>query len=307
MRGTYWKYGVLGFCIAVLCAGHFVSSYCLPSVYNPFIPTSDTHTPASVLVRICSLPLRICLSLILVQYFSKKRYWLSYSGAETPFATGWVLLAIYYCLDMTLAYPFFQNGIGYGLLASMAAGWIAMVYVSKLRPMAFAISFAGLCFFVLTAQQQTSSNNAFTLFGLQGLAIGLALTIKDESRKARCFDFVVITPALGYIAPVAEKLMLNPVGWLSGQSLIGYGAIYGYTLPQGIAIMGSIGLLLFQLSMALVLIKPKVAFGLYPPAVLFHLVSGMVLGFGTALNPWILSLWGAVALLLATNRAKSTF
>jgi hypothetical protein len=83
-----------------------------------------------------------------------------------------------------------------------------------------------------------------------------------------------------------------------------YGQIYGYELSNLEALLLSLGLVGFQLSSFFILLHPRIGLIIYPLAILFHLLAGVLLGFSPALNPWITTLLISITLLFQNKSSN---
>jgi len=215
----------------------------------------------------------------------------------------WVLITQYYTLDLVLSVNEVYSS---KLLSFVILSWV-LFCISFFRTNLFKLSIiATLLLFIYTvniAQNATTDNNAFSTYALIGLAL-IAAEFWPAS-LSKCAQFIILIPSLGYLVPFTEKMMLNPIGWLSGSSLWAYSQLAGFDLQLGLATALSLVLIAFQGIMILVLRRPKHAFWLYPAAILFHQVSGSVLGFATGLNPWITSLLFAISVLLLASEGQT--
>lgn len=247
------------------------------------------HTSASVWVRIGSIPLRLALLVFLSGYLYQFRPGYAFTAStHTVLLQLWTICCGYYVADLVLftaALPMLQSVLA---LAFVTICLLVTILVPDKVYLPALLLIAGLTALVLYAQQQSGENNAFTLFGLQGLAF-IAACIRPAWTQRLVLGFVLI-PSFGYLFPVAEKLMLNPIGWLSGTTFQAFADILGYPLSYPTSLLGSWLLLIFQSAFLLVLTRPERAFWLYPVAIIFHLTAGLTLGFGAVLNPWIVSL-----------------
>lgn len=285
-KGMGW---MLGIAIVILSVFHISAR--LIEFDAPLWASLDTtsHTPASLWIRIGSVPLRFALVILLARYLYRFRPAFTFTAStQTVLLQLWTVCCGYYVADLVLftaALPMLQSVLA---LAFVTICLLVTILVPDKVYLPALLLMAGLTALVLYAQQQSGENNAFTLFGLQGLAL-IAASIRPIWRQ-RLLLGIVLIPALGYLFPIAEKLMLNPIGWLSGTTFQAFADILGYHLSYPISLAGSWLLLLFQSAFLLVLTRPDRATWLYPVAILFHLTAGLTLGFGAVLNPWIISL-----------------
>lgn len=257
---------------------------------------STSHTAASVWVRIGSIPLRLVLLAVLAQYLFRFHPYFHWARATSEaLLQAWAACCSYYVADLLLSTaPLTPALTGLSLLL-VAGCLVCALLLPKAAYVAASALLIGLTALVHHAQHISGENNAFTLFGLHGIALILAGIRPTWSQ--RLLLGIILIPAFGYLFPVAEKLMLNPLGWLDGTTFQAFAAILGYSLSYPISLAGSWLLLLFQASFLLVLIRPQRSAYLYPAAILFHLTAGLTLGFGAVLNPWIVSLalsWAAL-------------
>lgn len=292
-KGMGW---ILGIAVLILAVFHISAR--MIEFEAPYWAWLDStpHTPASLWVRVGSIPLRFALVILLARYLYRFRPGYAFTAStQTVLLQLWTVCCGYYVADLVLStagIPFFLTALALVLTAILLL--LAILAPDKAYLPA-SLLMAGLTALVLNAQQQSGQNNAFTLFGLQGLAL-IAASIRPIWSQ-RLLLGIILIPALGYLFPVAEKLMLNPIGWLSGTTFQAFADILGYHLSYPISLAGSWLLLLFQGAFLLVHARPGRAAWLYPVAILFHLTAGLTLGFGAVLNPWIVSLglsWAAL-------------
>lgn len=293
--GVGWRWA-LGLSLLVLVGFHLSASQIDFTAASWAWLDRTSHTPTSIWIRIGSLPLR--LTLLGVLAVSLYRFRPAYAF---PVSLPGVLLQIwtascgYYIADLLLSTAAVSHFLTVTALCLTAACMLLALLLPDKGYLPASALMAALIALVHVAQQQSGENNAFTLFGLQGLAL-IAAT-RRPALAPRLLLGVILIPAFGYLFPVAEKLMLNPLGWLGGSTFQAFAGILGYPLSYPVSLVGSWLLLLFQASFLLVLARPERASYLYPAAILFHLSAGLILGFGTVLNPWILSLclsWAAL-------------
>lgn len=301
---TVWarqKWIWLSASLGVLLIGHVLVLVLPAQSLGWLAALSSTRTPPSILVRLFSIPVRIIGCAWLLIYLHKQTTPLLVTGSLWhQISMLWSLLCIYYIVDLLLhtlhtpaLFTLFTTG---GLLLVFCWG----VYSPARTGTAVWVGLAALSISIWAAALKDGDNNAFTLFGLQGIALAVG-SIKP-SFKDRLGWFLVFCPALGYLFAVSEKLLLNPAGWLSGISLHRYSEVMQHPIPHWASLLASIGLIAFQLSMGKALHKPAWIVPLYVVAIAFHLVSGLWLGFSSALHPWISSLLFAIALHLGQKK-----
>ena len=292
MRGLYLFLGI-GATLLVLV--HFIAP--LLDFNQPPLDAlaRGSHTGSSILIRIASVPLRIGLVWALLIRLRATNLSVKVESSDLNTVLSiWASLALFYCLDILLNSPL--PYLPLLMLMAGAVGLAALLFgllIPRMMGLTGVVLSTLLGLAIHGAERLGSANNAFTIFGLQGIA--LAVAWYKPGWSARNLAFVYMAPAFGYLFPLAEKLLLNPIGWLSGQTLGNYAGLYGYTLSVWASFFISMALLLFQASFLGILWRPALGRWLYPIAILFHLAAGLVLGFGAALNPWIVSLMVAWA------------
>ena len=300
-RKVWW---LLVFGLLCLLIGHGTANILPYDSPHLIFLNSFTHTAPSIWIRLWSVPLRVGF----VSFLASS---LQNCNAETKdnapillptLLSLWALIALYYSFDIFLTHALFQFG-GIALSLIGVIGWFFSQFNTKLLPAQALASLLILALGIWISQYLNGSNNAFTLFGMQGLALVTAVMWPKYAKRS--LYFILITPALGYLFPLAEKLMLNPLGWLSGETLTRYADIYGYELSGWQGLTLSIFLLIFQGLFALALYKPRTLLWLYPIAIVFHLIAGIVLGFSPALNPWIVSLILSFGVLFLVKTVKT--
>lgn len=296
-----WALGVSAF---VLAGFHLTANHLdFPALGFEWLD-STPHTAASIWIRIGSLPLRLVVLVGLARYLARFQPAGSFpSHLPVRLLQIWTTLCGYYVADLlihTVAVSDPICAMALVLTAAFVGG--AILYPTFVYIPASGL-FLLLTFLVHDAQRQSGENNAFTLFGIQGLA--LITAVLSPAWSARLLWGLILIPAFGYIFPLSEKLMLNPLGWAGGTTFQRFAALLGYSLPYFLCLLGSWLLLLFQASFLIVLRVPSWVTVLYPAAVLFHLIAGLALGFGASLNPWIPALllsWSAFQAVENTAR-----
>jgi hypothetical protein len=290
--------------IFILCVGHFTAPYI--SFHAPlFQPLNTfTHTGASVFVRLASIPLRIVLVAFIISYITSQNKALNFENYKNSlFISVWNIVALFYSIDIYLSSQGKYSNFNTGLLVITALVWAAANYIPKALAAASLFIFSILAYFILIEQSIEGENNAFTIFGLQGVAF--IVCAFRSSVWQRLWRFVAIAPALGYVFPLLEKLMLNPAGWLSGQTLGRYAMLWGIDLVPATALVLSLAFIAFQALFFLVVWRPRLGLIYYPIAILFHIATGQVLGFCGSLSPWITSLLLSMAVLLTAEESRT--
>lgn len=260
------------------------------------------HTEASIWLRLLSIPLRAAiawqLGLALWRYVKAGNCLQANAIEVRHLQTGWLTVSLFYISDLylfALGYPLWAVAVA---LLLISAAWAAALLTGRGRTVTMLVLFGVLSWGIWQAQAAGKENNAFTTFGLQGLVLILGIPRGQLSNGTLQACYLI--PALGYIFPFFEKILLNPVGWLSGQTMAAYAEIYTGQIPStALCVALSLGLLGFQGSFLGILFKPALLPWLYGAAICFHVVAGVILGFPGILNPWITALGiGWVAFIL---------
>lgn len=263
------------------------------------------HTASSIWLRLLSIPLRIA-----IVWQLGLAIWGRHNGSSTrivatqevqPLMAAWATCGLFYASDIylfSLAYPLW---IAAPVLLVLSTVWATTFLHIRVSALATGLMFGALAFGIWQSQAQSTENHAFTTFGLQGLA--LIMGMRGKQACLRSLKACYLIPTLGYIFPFFEKMLLNPWGWLSGQTLGAYAQIYtGQTPGQALCIVLSWLLLAFQGSFIGLLFKPSQLPWLFGVAMGFHIMAGVILGFPGILSPWVSALGiGWVAFVNSRN------
>ncbi len=292
-----WLLGLLLWLAGLLLAEQLPAS--IPIIGSMAI---GGHTEASIWLRLFSIPLRAAiawqLGLALWQGVKSKINIQPNTIEVRYLQAAWQTVSLFYISDLylfDLHHPQWTVAV---TLTLLSAAWAAALLTGRGRTVMMFVLFCALTWGIWQAQASGTENNAFTTFGLQGLA--LMLGARRGQPSPGTLQACYLIPALGYIFPFFEKVLLNPLGWLSGQTMAAYAEIYtGQVHGTATGIALSLVLLGFQGSFLGILFKPALLPWLYAAAIVFHVVAGVILGFPGILNPWITALGiGWVAFLL---------
>jgi hypothetical protein len=284
--------------------GIYVFSYSIP--LNTAISGALVRwEPAAIANRLHSIPYRyLCLvALAAIGNFAfnqvhQKGY---QSGARlllssTVSSLGlrlYLLISGFFLVDIALHIHINSYETNNGLILITVIGLFAFVVALISERMLFigAILSAALIYAESIAQHGQGGTNTFTSW----FALGLALYINHFSSlswlKGKLW-LPLISVTVPYMLTGIDKLITDPLSWLSGISLKLWVTLLmpefsSSIIPSWCWVTASTAIVLFQLSMVLVWFRPKLVYLLTLLVVAFHVGTGYLFHSPTLLSPWL--------------------